>query len=212
MPLRLDNAKCVAHMPTAEQQQTKKDFKPQFKVDHAASPMPETRLPERLAPGRHQIGMVGEIISESWARSNRYTRARSSKSAIEDRTSPERLRLPWARCHHSVGQSMSRLYRTHSARPEMPVRTASKQSSEETVWVIRPRLSGNLRLSDIRRRRAARWKSQRQRNVATLQIARSANVCFGGCMPAQRSSASERQLEPRLSVGTAVCTTIHRSA
>lgn len=35
-----------------------------FKIDHAASPMPETRQPERLA--RHQIGMVGEIISESW--------------------------------------------------------------------------------------------------------------------------------------------------
>src|SRR6516225_1367708 len=32
-------------------------------------------------PGRHQIGMVGEIISESWARSYRYTRARSSESA-----------------------------------------------------------------------------------------------------------------------------------
>jgi len=28
MPLRLDNAKGVAHMPTAKQQQTKKDFKP----------------------------------------------------------------------------------------------------------------------------------------------------------------------------------------
>jgi hypothetical protein len=36
-------------------------------------------------PGRHQIGMVGEIISESWARSNRYTRARSSESAGEAR-------------------------------------------------------------------------------------------------------------------------------
>ncbi len=32
-------------------------------------------------PGRHQIGRVGEIISESWARSNRNTRARSSESA-----------------------------------------------------------------------------------------------------------------------------------
>ncbi|MGY4501314.1 hypothetical protein ACVWYH_005245 [Bradyrhizobium sp. GM24.11] len=32
-------------------------------------------------PERHQIGRVGEIISESWARSNRYTRARSSESA-----------------------------------------------------------------------------------------------------------------------------------
>jgi hypothetical protein len=81
MPLRLDNAKSVAHMPTADQQQTKKDFKPRFKVDPAASPMPEIRLPERLAPGRNQIGMVGEIISESWARSNRYTRAKSSESA-----------------------------------------------------------------------------------------------------------------------------------
>lgn len=63
MPLRLDNAKSVAHMPTAEQQQTKKDFKPRFKVDPAASPMPETRQPERLAPR-------GDIKSEWWARSS----------------------------------------------------------------------------------------------------------------------------------------------
>src|SRR5438105_12451011 len=72
MPLRLDNAKSVAHMPTAEQQQqTKKDFKPRFKVDHAASPMPETRQPERLAPratsnrngGRDHLGTLGEIKS-----------------------------------------------------------------------------------------------------------------------------------------------------
>src|SRR5258708_33353610 len=72
MPLRLHNAKSVAHMPTAEQQQTKKDFKPRCKVDPAASPMPEIRLPERLATGRHQnrnagrdhLGMLGEIKSE----------------------------------------------------------------------------------------------------------------------------------------------------
>ena len=72
MPLRLDNAKCVAHMPTAEQQQTKKDLKPRFKVDHAASPMPKTRQPERLPPratsnrngGRDHLGILGEIKSE----------------------------------------------------------------------------------------------------------------------------------------------------
>jgi hypothetical protein len=40
-------------------------LEPRFKIDPAASPMPETSQPERLAPGRHQIGMVGEIISES---------------------------------------------------------------------------------------------------------------------------------------------------
>ena len=58
-------------MPTAEQQQTKKTFKPRFKVDHAASPMPETRQPERLAPratsnrngGRDHLGILGEIKS-----------------------------------------------------------------------------------------------------------------------------------------------------
>jgi hypothetical protein len=49
-------------MPTAEQQQTNKDFKPRFMIDPAASPMPEIKQSERLAPGRHQIGMVGEII------------------------------------------------------------------------------------------------------------------------------------------------------
>jgi hypothetical protein len=54
----------------------------------------DSRLTPRLArcqkidsqnasrPGRHQIGMVGEIISESWARSYRYTRARSLESAL----------------------------------------------------------------------------------------------------------------------------------
>src|SRR5271156_2999508 len=40
MPLRLDNARAL---PTCPQQQTKKTFKPRFEVDHAASPMPETR-------------------------------------------------------------------------------------------------------------------------------------------------------------------------
>jgi len=72
MPLRLDNAKCVAHMPTAEQQQQKnKPVEPRFKIDHAASPMPETRQPERLAPratsnrngGRDHLGILGEIKS-----------------------------------------------------------------------------------------------------------------------------------------------------
>src|ERR1700682_2918599 len=84
MPLRLDNARALPTCPQQEQQKNK-SFKPRFKIDHAASPMPETRQPERLRPGRHQIGMVGEIISESWARSNRYTRARSSESAASDR-------------------------------------------------------------------------------------------------------------------------------
>jgi hypothetical protein len=71
MPLRLDNAKSVAHMPTAEQQQTKKGLKPRFKIDHAALPMSETNTPERLAPratsnrngGRDHLGILGEIKS-----------------------------------------------------------------------------------------------------------------------------------------------------
>jgi len=72
MSLRLDNAKCVAHMPTAEQKQQKNQFvEPRFKIDHAASPMPETRQPERLAPratsnrngGRDHLGILGEIKS-----------------------------------------------------------------------------------------------------------------------------------------------------
>jgi len=58
-------------MPTAEQQQTKKALKPRFKVDPAASPMPETKQPERLPPratsnrngGRDHLGILGEIKS-----------------------------------------------------------------------------------------------------------------------------------------------------
>jgi hypothetical protein len=75
MPLRLDNAKSVAHMPTAEAataEEENKNAKPRFKVDPAASPMPEIRQPERLAPratsnrngGRDHLGILGEIKSE----------------------------------------------------------------------------------------------------------------------------------------------------
>jgi hypothetical protein len=59
-------------MPTAQQQQQKnKPVEPRFKIDHAASPVPETRQPERLAPratsnrngGRDHLGILGEIKS-----------------------------------------------------------------------------------------------------------------------------------------------------
>jgi len=66
---------------------------PQQEQQKTNPPSRDSRLTTRLRrcqkpdsqnasrPGRHQIGMVGEIISESWARSNRNTRARSSESA-----------------------------------------------------------------------------------------------------------------------------------
>src|SRR6266699_1679444 len=70
MPLRLDNARALPTCPQQEQQ-TKKTFKQRFKVDHAASPMPENRQPERLAlratsnrnGGRDHLGILGEIKS-----------------------------------------------------------------------------------------------------------------------------------------------------
>ena len=70
MPLRFDNAKSVAHMPTAEAAENN-PVEPRFKIDHAASPMPEIRQPERLAPratsnrngGRDHLGILGEIKS-----------------------------------------------------------------------------------------------------------------------------------------------------
>ena len=71
MPLRSDNAKRVAHMPTAGAAENN-PFEPRFKIDHAASPMPETRQPERLTPratsnrkgGRDHLEILGEIKSE----------------------------------------------------------------------------------------------------------------------------------------------------
>jgi len=60
-------------MPTAAAAAAAKNksFEPRFKIDHAASPMPETRQPERLAPratsnrngGRDHLGILGEIKS-----------------------------------------------------------------------------------------------------------------------------------------------------
>ena len=64
MPLRLDNAKRRCPHAHSRATEENKNIEPRFKVDLAATPMPEIRQPERLTPGRHQIGMVGEIISE----------------------------------------------------------------------------------------------------------------------------------------------------
>jgi len=70
MPLRLANAKALPTCPQQQQTQ-KKSFKPRFKVDDAASPMPEPNPPERLAPratsnrngGRDHLGSLGDILS-----------------------------------------------------------------------------------------------------------------------------------------------------
>ncbi len=70
MPLRLDNARALPTCPQQEQQKNQ-PVEPRFKIDHAASPMPETRQPERLAPratsnrngGRDHLGILGEIKS-----------------------------------------------------------------------------------------------------------------------------------------------------
>ena len=70
MPLRLDNARALPTCPQQEQQKNK-SFEPRFKIDRAASPMPETSRPERLAPratsnrkgGRDHLGILGEIKS-----------------------------------------------------------------------------------------------------------------------------------------------------
>src|SRR6267378_1298141 len=87
MPLRLDNAKGVAHMPTAEAAENRRSSRDsRLTTRHRRCQKPDSQNASR--PGRHQIGRVGEIISESWARSNRYTRARSSESAT-------RHKAPW---------------------------------------------------------------------------------------------------------------------
>jgi hypothetical protein len=59
----------IAHMPTAEQQQQKnKPVEPRFKIDHAASPMPKTRQPERLAPrATSNRNGGGPVVAGDWS-------------------------------------------------------------------------------------------------------------------------------------------------
>src|SRR5580704_4050872 len=81
MPLRLDNARAL---PTCPQQSNSRRRRPSSRASRLTPRLHRCQKPSSQnasRPGRHQIGMVGEIISESWARSNRYTRARSSESA-----------------------------------------------------------------------------------------------------------------------------------
>lgn len=59
MPMRLDIARGLPACP--HQKQQTKTFKPRFKIDHAASSMPENRQPERLAP-RATSNRKAEII------------------------------------------------------------------------------------------------------------------------------------------------------
>ncbi|MGY4485525.1 hypothetical protein ACVWWR_004716 [Bradyrhizobium sp. LM3.2] len=58
MPLRLDNAKGVAHMPTAGVAKNK-SFEPRFKIDHAASRCQKPDSQNASRPERHQIGKGG---------------------------------------------------------------------------------------------------------------------------------------------------------
>ena len=70
MPLRLDNARALPTCPQQEQQKNN-SFESRFKIDLAASPMPEIKQPERLPPratsnrkgGRDHLGILGEIKS-----------------------------------------------------------------------------------------------------------------------------------------------------
>ncbi|UPT92286.1 hypothetical protein HAP41_0000047955 (plasmid) [Bradyrhizobium barranii subsp. apii] len=48
-----------ASTPSQQEQQKNQPVESRFKIDHAASPMPQTRQPERFAPGRDQIGIPG---------------------------------------------------------------------------------------------------------------------------------------------------------
>ena len=85
MPLRLDNARAL---PTCPQQSNSRRRRPSSRDSRLTPRLHRCQKPSSQnasRPGRHQIGMVGEIISESWARSNRYTRARSSESAGNER-------------------------------------------------------------------------------------------------------------------------------
>jgi hypothetical protein len=62
MPLRLDNASALPTSPQQPQQQ-KKEFKPRFKIDQAACPMPDNQPARTPRPG--------EIKSDRWATSSR---------------------------------------------------------------------------------------------------------------------------------------------
>src|SRR3982074_1244486 len=93
MPLRLDNAKRVAHMPTAAATKNK----PSSRDSRLTTRLCRCQKPDSQNashPGRHHPGMVGEIISESWARSSRYTRARSSESATKRGGTFVKVNLP----------------------------------------------------------------------------------------------------------------------
>ena len=87
MPLRLDNARALTTCP---QQSNSRRRRPSSRDSRLTPRLHRCQKPSSQnasRPGRHQIGRVGEIILESWATSNRYTRARSSESAVIHKTS-----------------------------------------------------------------------------------------------------------------------------
>ena len=94
-PMALWTCRCAwttrSALPTCPQQQTKKTFSRDLRLTTRLRRCQKPDSQNASRPGRHQIGMVGEIISESWARSNRYTRARSSESARDCASEAESL-------------------------------------------------------------------------------------------------------------------------
>jgi len=98
MPLRLDNARAL---PTCPPQSNSRRRRPSSRDSRLTPRLHRCQKPSSQnasRPGRHQIGRVGEIILESWATSNRYTRARSSESAVKQPNGQQhafpRQRLP----------------------------------------------------------------------------------------------------------------------
>ncbi|UPU01363.1 hypothetical protein J4G48_0048940 (plasmid) [Bradyrhizobium barranii subsp. apii] len=51
-----------ASTPSQQEQQKNQPVESRFKIDHAASPMPQTRQPERFAPGRDHRNRQAEIV------------------------------------------------------------------------------------------------------------------------------------------------------
>lgn len=64
MPLRLDNAKALPTCPQQQQQKTGGSSRDSRLTTRLAQ-CQRIHRPERLAPGRDQIGKVGDIVSES---------------------------------------------------------------------------------------------------------------------------------------------------
>ncbi|WP_334518608.1 hypothetical protein [Bradyrhizobium sp. AZCC 2230] len=118
--------------------------------------------------------MVGEIISESWARSNRYTRARSSESADNLRWGFSRA--AWPQYDYSPSGRLAIVIHTNSW---SGLRRSYSDGKTQSIETMLPEIIAGLAEHAAHLRERRRADEERERQYREAELRRKREEAFG---------------------------------